>query len=290
MRITEARMVEVAAQNMAKARNAVADAAGPAQTGVRVTRPSDDPAAWATGRRADARQRISEARGSAIGAAQDHLAETELAFGTIGSLLARAKELAVQAASETYNADDRAHIAVEIRALQQAALAAANARSSDGEFVLGGSLGAVAPFSSTGAYVGDGYQRQLEIADGGAQAITIAGDRLTAAAGVDVLSTLDALATALETNTLAGVQAGVGEIDMAIRQVSLARSQIGGLASALDQADATRRDLELVLAEIEQRAIGADPIEAATRLTQAANALETAQVLTNRIVEITTLK
>lgn len=287
MRITEARMVEVAAQNMVKARSAVADAGDEVSTGLRVERPSDDPTGWASGRRAAAISRASEARGTAIAGAQERLSETEGALNSIGQALVRAKELAVQASSAFYSAEERANMALEVRSLRDSVLSAANLRGTNGEYLFSGSQGDVPPFDATGTYVGDGYQRSIETAAGDTQIVTVPGSRLTAAGGVDLLGELQALADALAANDLTGIQTAMGAVDTAVGQVSRARTEIGALSSSLQIADDNRRGLELVIEEIQQRATAADPIESASRLTQAATALETAQVLTNKIVDIT---
>ncbi|MSP59499.1 MAG: flagellar hook-associated protein FlgK [Myxococcales bacterium] len=210
MRVTETRMIELAGDAVARGRDRAAAAAEQAAGGLRVAVPSDDPTAWADGARANARMTQSAARGTSIARARDGLIATDGALDSLGVSLSRAAELAVQMANGSWNAADRKHGALEVRALRAQVLAAANSRAPDGEFLLAGGKGGVAPFNGAGVYVGDDQAREIEIADGQQQAVTPPGTLLTTAKGIDVLALLDQLATALDNDNLAGVRADRG--------------------------------------------------------------------------------
>ncbi len=287
MRITEARMLEVGSVQTMRAQERVAAKQAELSSGKRVERPSQDPTAWAEGRRAQVRSQASSHRGQHLARSNERLADTERVLESLGEVTARARELAIQGANATLDADNRAGIASEIRQLRAAALDAVNTRDAEGEYLFAGSRGDVAPFDAAGVYVGDDLQREVESGEGAMATATLPGSRLTAASGIDLFARLDALATALEAGDEAAIAVGVGDMDEAVRQVSRARTETGEMMRAFDLADDARQGLELALAATEVRSLETDAIGAATELAQAMNTLEASRAVTSRIIEIT---
>jgi flagellar hook-associated protein 3 FlgL len=284
MRVTETRMIEMSTAAMTRAREQAADAGQKLQTGVRVNRPSDDAAAWEQGMRADARAALSARRGSAIAGAQDRLAQTDGALDGVGSVLSRVTELAVQLASGTYNASDRADAAKEVVALRDAALASANSRGADGEYILAGSRGATVPFDAAGAYTGDAGARQIEAGEGQNQTVGVPGSVLTAAAGVDVFGVLQNVIDALQTNNVATLQTSIADLRSSVAQVADARAEVGGRMRALDTVEGARQGFEQSLAETKSRAVQIDPIAAASEFARASTALDVARTVSQQII------
>jgi flagellar hook-associated protein 3 FlgL len=81
-------------------------------------------------------------------------------------------------------------------------------------------------------------------------AATIRGDQLLAGSGggVDLFATLDALATALETNNVAGIQSSLDTLDRGQQQLINGRSQIGAQLNTVATANSwigrLRTDIE----------------------------------------------
>ncbi len=286
MRITERRMLVQAASQVAKARERVAAASDPVSTGLDVAKPSDDPARWAAGRRAELRLQVGELREQAIGSSNSRLSESERAFSSVGEVVSRSRELAVLAANGAQNAESRLATSKEVTALLDAALVAANTRGSDGEYLLAGSRGENPPFDAAGVYQGDTNARTIEAAEGSRLAVTVTGTLFTAASGVDIFDELTKFRDALVADDLAGIQNAIGGLEQAVHQVSLGRAEIGGLQGSLDAAEIASADFEIVLSEIHQRAVEIDPIKAATELALSTQALQTAQALTERIAQV----
>ncbi len=286
MRITERRMLLQSARQVAQARERVASAAGPVSSGIEVDRPSDDPARWAAGRRARVRLQVGNLRENAISSSNARLSESDRVFSTVGTVMSRARELAVMAANASQNADSRNATAGEVTALLGEALLASNSRGLDGEYLLAGTLGDNAPFDAAGVYQGDANTRSIEVADGNRLEVTVTGSLFTAASGIDIFDELVKFRDALEADDLLGIQNAIGALEQGVHQVSLGRAQIGGLQNSLDAAEIARVDFEMVLAEVHQRAVEIDPIEAVSELALSTQALEAAQALTQRIAEV----
>lgn len=287
MRITEHRMIELASESLSSSRSRVARAGEQLNTGERVSLPSQDPTAWAAGRRAEAARAMNEGRGEALARAQERMTQVEGALSQIGSALSRAQELAVMASSETIDEESLDAIAIELSGLRQSALAAANSRASDGEYLLAGSQTDQPAFDANGVYQGDGLSRQMETQNGVEQRVTITGEVLTATSGVDVFAELAALEAAVQTNDRDGIAAAIDAMRAAHRQVSTARADGGAQSASLMAAEATQQELDGSLVALHSRLVGADPITAASELAQHSQALEAAQIVAARIVELT---
>jgi flagellar hook-associated protein 3 FlgL len=287
MRITEHRMVELASASLSTQRERVARSGEQLSSGERVSRPSHDPAAWSAARRAEAARTINEGRGQALARSQEQLSLVDGALAQIGDVLSRARELAVSAASDTIDPESLEVILAEVRGLRQSALAAANTRGSDGEYVLAGSQTDVPAFDGNGVYQGDDVSRFIETQNGLAQSASITGNVLTSAAGVDIFAQLAAFETALDNNDRDAISAAIGAMEAGHQQVSSARADGGAKSAALLAAEDAQRQLDGALVELQSRLVGADPIAAASELAQHSTSLEAAQVVAQRIIELT---
>jgi flagellar hook-associated protein 3 FlgL len=281
MRITPQHIIELAAAATSRAQSAVADATSVASSGLRVAKASDDPAAWAAAQRDRVRQTLADGDGSAIATGRGTLEQTDGSLSTIAGIVAQARTLATQAASATYNASDRAALGTQVQGLFQAALAAANAQSGDGEYLLAGAKSTTPPFDANGNYQGDATARTVSASP---QAIGVPGSMLTAANGVDVLPELAKLATALSSNNVAGIQASLGTLTTATDQVSLARGRAGTGLAALSQADDARQQLSTHLDGVISDLVEADTVGAASSLARATQALDVSRAISTHVI------
>jgi flagellar hook-associated protein 3 FlgL len=284
MRITENRLIDLAAASTTKNQAAVATTTAELSSGLRVNTPSDDPEAWLAAQRSKLRQAMSQGTGAAVQAGRDHLEVTDNALASLGDILSQVRSLAVQGSSGTYNATDRAALGAQVRGLFQNALDAANARTSAGEYLLAGSASLTAPFDAAGVYQGDAAVRALPGDGGVTSGVTIAGTALTAASGVDVLPLLDQIATALASNDMTTLVGALPGLDTAIKQVSSARTQTGGAMNVLDQTTSARTVLEQNLQQAIARFIEVDAVTAASELVKATQSLEISRAVSSHIV------
>lgn len=287
MRVTEARLMEIAQQGVGNARDRAAQAGGEVSTGVHVAVPSDDPVAWAEGARAASRQTMSTQRGDSIARSRDNLNEAERLYSDVGSWLSRAQQIAVQMSNGTLDASQRSAAAIEVQGLHDSALAAANRQGTDGNYLLGGELGTTAPFTAGGQFVGGTTERRINIAEGEQSSVTTTGKALTAASGVDVLGSFLALRDALNANDQTAVRISIGSLTSSVTQLADAQADVGYKMTALDDAEATRQTFEQNLAQTHARAVEADPITAAADFTRAKNALDAASAIAQQIVTLT---
>lgn len=286
MRISTAMRTDAAIGNVQRLQEEHHEASVEASTGARVTAPSKDPIAAARAIRVDAAiQRTQVHRETIRDMTGDlDLAESALAAGS--GIMARIREIVLQASSGSLPDEERKLMASEVVDLKSQLVSLANTKSAQG-FVFGGTATDKAPFSSTGAFGGNDVARDVEIAQGstvranpsGAQAFTSAG-------GVDVFATLDTLQAALAAGDEDAAHAILGDVDTAHRQMVAERASVGMTLSRLETTDATHQEIETTLAETVHGLIDADLPAAYTRLLTLQQRIEQAIAVTRQILSM----
>ena len=138
-------------------------------SGKRLAAPSDDPVAAARATQLTRALAVAATDRTAIDRATTRLASADVALDGVGTLLQRAKELALQGANGTLSASDRATLAGEVGQLGDQLLGLANARDADGQALFGGTRGTAAYAPGPGGTVmwqGAGTAPMLVLATG----------------------------------------------------------------------------------------------------------------------------
>jgi flagellar hook-associated protein 3 FlgL len=209
----------------------------------------------------------------------------------VSNVLTRLKELAIQAANDTYGPKDREIIAIEMQGLQEDLLSFANTRDSNGAYLFSGSRVFTPPFERQPdgevVYQGDetinlvevGDQRQLRANRTGTQVF----DRVVRTnpdgtqSGVSFFQSVQDLVNAVRSSDRDLMNRGLGELNDLSDGVSLAIARVGsdmnvvtGQRAVLEE---TRLQLQLVLSEAEDL----DYTEAVTKMQKQMLALEASQ-------------
>ena len=277
MRVTDRMIYDNASLWTGNARSQVEAATETASTGLRIVHPGDDPAAAGQVTVHQQAQARADAIAKSVQAASGEFDSAESALAAVGNAVARARELAVQLSTSTYTAAQRSAAAGEVTGLFNEAVAALNTKVGN-RYLFGGSKDSQPPFDSTGAYQGDTLVRQVEAAPGVLQNASVRADVAAkgACGGVDLLTTLQSLATALAANDVTGVQGTLDNLDKSTAQLATARATAGADQSALDQA----HSIALAASTSEKAAVShlqdADIIASATQLQLALRALQAA--------------
>ncbi len=236
MRITEAMNLNNVLEAEARVSERMAQLTQTASTGLRVTQPSDDPAAYASIVQRDAQIATIQARSSAASTAAGDL---DLAGNTLDqatTLLQRAQAIAVEQANGTLDASNRADAAAEVDTLVQQLVGLANARGSSG-FLFGGTKTTSPPFDSAGNYQGNSGVTHVEIADGVLAVSNANGvDAFNAPGGRNVFADLQALSSALKANDVPAIQASISGIVASHDQIVAAEVDTGERADRLHSA------------------------------------------------------
>ena len=239
------------------------DVQGQISRGRRIDAPADDPVAFARAAvlRREAAAHAHTAR--AIDAANRRLTATDTVLESVGGIVQRARELALQANNATLSATDRATIANELHEAQAQLRSLADSRDSDGQRLFGGAVADRAAYGvdAAGVIVWQGGGR--------GPAVTIGGSSVASGSeGPDVFGVTDALAdtrdlfaslSALRTALIepdpdlrtAGIETGIADLDGQVTRFFDTRgiigSRLGRLEAETDRMEradlATRRDL-----------------------------------------------
>ncbi|MBI2896543.1 MAG: flagellar hook-associated protein FlgL [Deltaproteobacteria bacterium] len=276
MRVTDTMLFEAQRRRLGDARNTAAGAQERASTGMRVSRPSDDPLAASLARRETARIARAESSLRAADAGRILLDAADSALDQVGTLLARAREIAVQAANDTLGAEERRGAAREIEQIRETVIALGNTEAS-GSYVFGGYIDGSPPFDAAGNYLGDGQVRRLEVApnvllETGVSATTTFG----VGVGTDVIATLETLRVALDANDAPTIVLQLDELSAANAQVQEARSSLGASMNAFDVARSAATLAKERATSDRKRLVEVEPLDAYSDLARAQQALEAA--------------
>lgn len=277
MRVTEKMMFETGRVNTGLARTKLEQAVAEVSSGKRIRHPSDDPAGSALLTRARLTHDRFEAIKDTVGRASDELNIAEGVMGELSNVVQRGREMAMQLSSSQFGPDDRAASAQEVDGLLQTLVGLMNTEVA-GRYIFGGFQDGVPPFDATGGYLGDAGVRQVEIAPGVFEPVSLRVDVAVkgAGGGVDIPRVLSDFAAALRNNDIAGIQGALEGFDSSLTQVSAARMDAGASLNILQTAEQVsmfgRDHMKIQLVEISETNLA----ESATRLALANTALEAA--------------
>jgi flagellar hook-associated protein 3 FlgL len=287
MRITDHRIVDMAAASTSRNESAVGDLTNEVSSGLRVTKPSDDPSAWLSAQRERVRAALNDGASQAITVGHDQLVASDGALSTLSGLISQARELAVEGSNDTQTASSRAAMGAEMDSLFQTAVSTANTVGANGEYLLAGTNSLTQPFdSTTGAYTGDAVARGVNMDPVSTQVATVPGSGLTASSGVDILPMLKTLATAMNSNDVTTIRSSLTDLETAVTQISQLRGETGGHMAVLESAQTAHADLATRIQSSISNSVEVDTVAAATDLAKASTALSVSQAVTTHVLQL----
>lgn len=264
-------------------------------TGERLSRSSDDPIAAARLRTLDRSQRLAQIDQQNSDLAQTDLKLTDDGLGSIANVIARAKELATQAANATISTSQRAAIGQEIADLKQSLIVVANSRNGAGHALFGGQAAGAAYADSTpgASYLGSSSADPVDLGDGQTVTPSMTGPEIlqfdVGGSPTDLFEILGKLAAALKGG---GDQVGASRdamdgLDSALDKVTTAQTVIGARMGWVEMMD-QRREATGELASDEQANVGgADLATTMTRLQEITTVLQASQASFVRLSNLT---
>ena len=183
MRITDKMTQNQVLKNIQKNRSELATLQNQAATGKKLTTPSDDP----TGATKVLTNRIEgknlEQWEKNISSAKSFLETTESTLSQLGESLVRAKELALQAASDTVGEPQRKMISSEIEQIGNSILEMSNRRTGE-RYLFGGFKTSETPFNREGQYLGDDGEMKVQNQKGSFVSMNMTGNRVFLGRGI----------------------------------------------------------------------------------------------------------
>jgi flagellar hook-associated protein 3 FlgL len=237
IRTTHLGMNELVKLNLAKVSNTLQAKQEQAVTGQRINRPSDDPGALSEVHRLYHTIEDLGVYKQNSDFSSGILNEMDNALSGVQDIIIRAKEIATQMSNGNYTATDRANAAPEVQELYNSLVTLANTNT-HGRYVFAGDAYQSPAFTAAGVYQGLNTTPSARIADNQWAQTGYDGSQVFQS-NVDIFAAMNGLLTALQTNTVANVQAAMTSMDTATDQISTWRASIGAEVNASDDAAAT---------------------------------------------------
>jgi len=178
--------------------------------------------------------------------AESQLGLTETVMSSVGDILSRARELAVQGSTGTQTPASRASIAQEIASLRDEALRLSQTQLRD-RYMFSGYKTGTAPFDASFNYQGDTNEINVLIDRNSTIALNITGDEAFSSGSETYFETLDNLYNALTTNDQTSIQASVTLLDDANDQVANVRADVGARMNYIEKLKSTHEDRDTEL-------------------------------------------
>lgn len=167
MRISSVTMFEQSTASMNRQQSDFLKISQQIASGRRVVNPSDDPQAAARAVGVDQSMAITEQYTDSRVSARNSLAQTESILNSVSDAVIRAKELLIQASSDTLSDADRQSISSELKGVYETLIGQANATDGNGRHLFGGYKDDAPPFfkteNGTVEYRGDANGREQQV-------------------------------------------------------------------------------------------------------------------------------
>jgi flagellar hook-associated protein 3 FlgL len=293
MRVSDQQLFSSTAGRLDRIKESIVRVNEQIATQQRIAKPSDDPSIFGQvvlekSALADTEQWI---RNIQFGRAR--VAVSDQTLGLAQDLISRVRELAVQGRSDTTSAQGRATIAQEVRQLHRQLIQLANTEVG-GLPVFAGTKTDAPPFVSgigdAVSYQGNGESQSIAVGPNQTTQILLPGDQVFAGATTNIFDDLSNLLVALESNSGAGIEVGIDNLDQAIGQISLAQGQIGGIANRLDTANETSLVVSEAIQQVLSDQTATDLATALTELQIQETAYEATSLTFSRLFELSLLR
>lgn len=252
-------------------------------TGVRVGKPSVDPAAASQIMRLEHSLRGFEQFRRNSGAAHVRLTTQESVLTQLADILIRGKEIATAQGSDNSSGATRIAAAGEVNRILEQVSQLGNTRVG-AEFFFGGGMTSSPPFVS-GSYVGDDTVRKIRVSDEIVIDANLTGRELLVDS--QVLSSLTALRDALLSGNGSEIQDTVAQLDVAYNHLDRHLAETGAAYRQLESLATTRDNLEFdaTAARSDLREVPFE--EATTQFLSAQTVMEAARAAASRILNTT---
>lgn len=284
MRVTDQMKMASLRQAQSSASERMFNASQRASSGQRVSRPADDPAAFARIASHDGTIGKLGGRQQALGRSEGDMSVAESALASGVDIMAQARDLAVQLADGTLDPAQRALAAKQVTELRQALVGVANTRGSSG-YIFSGTKTDTPAIAANGTFQGNDNPINVEIADGVQVRANASGAKaFTAAGGRDLLQDLADFATALTANDVPGLQAMIQKLGDGQKQLIGARSDAGVELDRIRTAGSVASTLQAAVKEARAPDAELDPTTAYTDLAAANDAYNRSLEVARRVL------
>jgi flagellar hook-associated protein 3 FlgL len=241
-------------------------------SGRRIHLPSDDPSAMAAAMGERVEMATLDSFTQTTDSVESRLMVVDGVYTEIINRITGAQSKAAAGRSTILTQTQRDALAGEIRGASSAILTAVNT-SYRGMYLFSGGQSLTPPYAAgppVSGYQGDGLVQSVDVARDRAVQVTFDGNAvMQGSAATDIFQTLEALAVAVETGDMAGVDAGMAALSAGFDRVTNAQTQVGIELARLPE-DRARLDTQRRAADARRASVeDANLAESISALTQA---------------------
>jgi flagellar hook-associated protein 3 FlgL len=242
-------------------------------TGLRVNQLSDDPAASAAMVRSLATSANVDQYTANATSIVAKIQTADSALSSVITSLNQAITLGTSGANGTNSTTSLQEIATQVQGIMSSIVSQANI-SYQGTYIFGGSSTQTPPFvaSTTSptqyTYVGNSTVNTVKVGDSMSVQTNLPGDQVFTS-GPNVLGSLNALVTALQSGTPAEIGTATAAISTSLNYVSQQRVPLGNTISQIDSQETYLSQEKLTLTTQQTSLVGINLALAATNLSQA---------------------
>jgi len=263
-------------------------------TGRNFLRPSDAPDQVAALDRLESSVRETEQFTSNVERIKDKLNFQELSINSIHEELIRAKELLIQGANGTMDANLRLSMAIELESIYESVAAIGNQKDIDGSYLFGGYKQDNPPFDVkanpldpnigfNGMYKGDdevqviGIDRSYMLSVGMPGSQLFSGFEDSSGNKTDLFSSLKKAINALKSNDLSEIQNSIDAVGNASTHINIKLTQIGSRMKVVENQLTVLSDRSATLESTISQVEDLDYVSAITDLKNQSLALQAGQ-------------
>lgn len=283
MRITDSMRRDTILSDLETASQRLSQTQEQLASGYRINKPSDDP--YATGQAISLQSDLAATKQYQSNVAEGNawLSVTDTSLSQINNALQRARELAVQGASDSGGAVARQAAAQEINQLIDTVKQSADA-AYEGRYVLGGTATGSPPYAVGGsdAYGGDSGTVAREIGPGVSVQVNVLGSSLLGSGGGDgkLLDVLRGILQHLTSGTTADANAlrttDLKGLDASLNTLTGLQATVGATTNRLDSATSRLSDTAISTTKLLANVEDADMAQTMTTYTTQQAALQAA--------------
>ncbi|MBI5408126.1 MAG: flagellar hook-associated protein FlgL [Nitrospirae bacterium] len=219
--------------------------------------------------------------------ADSFLGMTDTIMGSVYNQLDRARELAVRAANDSLEPEDRVSISKEIENLRDEVMRLSQTKLRD-RYIFSGYKTDTVPFDGTFTYQGNSSEIEVFIDRDSTMAINVSGDEAFSYGGETFMETLDDLYNALNDidpdAARAGAQTAIDKIEDAITQIANVRATVGAKMSRLENLQSSLDDRSLTFNTLLSNTQDADLADTVTQISKIQGALESLRASGSKVI------
>lgn len=229
MRITSLILSQNLLQNLETAQNNLDEYQNQLSTGKKIFKPSDDPVGIETDLRLKSSLNSLQQWSTNAADGLSFLQTTDSSLGNISDMLQRARELAVQGASDTLGSEDRKDIAFEVQQITDQIGVIANTKY--GNKYLFGGTNTNKPWDGT-TWTGNSGAINYEVGSGSTLQVSTDGTSLFNSGGI--FSALNTFTSDLNNNDQSAISNDLDAIDTQLQAVMNKRADVGARTNRMD--------------------------------------------------------